>query len=360
MPGKAARVRITERQQQVLRQFSRSRTESQALRQRAQIILAAFDGRLNEEIALAVGLNRKQVGLWRRRWRDAWEELTRLECLEPPKLKAAVRETLADAPRSGCPGTFTAADVCEILAVACEPPSQSGRPISHWTRQELRDEVVSRGIVENISASQVGRYLREAQLQPHRRKMWINTKEKDPEQFQRQVEEVCDTYLQAAERFEQEGTRTVCCDEMTGIQALERGAPDQPMEPGKAARQEFEYTRHGTATVIGNWDVVRGTSFRNTIGPTRTEEDFVAHLQQTVADDPDAKWVFVVDCLNIHLSAGLVEWIASQCEPNRPLGKKGEARRAEKSGDASRVSVGLVSSHPLRVSAETQFVAEPD
>lgn len=339
MPGKAARVQITERQQKVLQELSRSRTESRSLSQRAQIVLAAFARRLNEDIAEEVGLNRKQVGRWRRRWQQAWEQLTRLECLEPAKLRAAIRQTLSDAPRSGSPGKFTAAQVCQILAVACEPPAQSNRPITHWTRKELREEVVKRGIVEDISESQAGRYLREAQLQPHRRKMWINTQEKDPEVFQQEVEAVCQTYLKAPERFEQDGTRTVCCDEMTGIQALERAAPDQSMQSGQVARQEFEYTRHGTTTVIGNWDVVQGVTLSNTIGPTRTEEDFVAHMEQTVASDPDANWVFVVDRLNIHWSAGLAAWVAARCEPDRPLGKKRRSRRVEESGHPSGVSV---------------------
>jgi hypothetical protein len=111
------------------------------------------------------------------------------------------------------------------------------------------------------------------------------------------------------------------------------------MLPGQVERQEFEYIRHGTTTVIGNWDVVQGVTFQNTIGPTRTEADFVLHMQQTVANDPDAKWVFVVDCLNIHQSAGLVEWIASVCEPDSPLGRKGSARSSEKPGNAVRVSL---------------------
>lgn len=344
MPGKARRVQMTERQQKVLLEFSRSRSESRSLVQRAQIILAAFDSQLNEDIARQVGLNRKHVGRWRKRWQDAWEQLTRLECMEPAKLRSAIRDTLADAPRSGSPGKFSAASVCDILAVACEPPENSDRPVSQWTRDELREEVIKRGIVENISASQVGRYLREAQLQPHRRKMWINTREKDPQEFQRKVKAVCDTYQQAAARFAEDGTRTVCCDEMTGIQALERAAATQPMQPGQVERQEFEYIRHGTTTVIGNWDVVQGVTLCNTIGPTRTEEDFVAHIQQTVATDPQAKWVFVADCLNIHQSAGLVEWIARECEPvpeegQCPLGKKRSPRRPEKPDHASRVSV---------------------
>jgi len=360
MPGKAAKVVISERQQKILQEFSRSRSESKMISQRASIILAAFAGDANQDIAVEVGLERKQVGLWRRRWRDSWEQLTRLECLETGKLRSAIRETLSDAPRSGCPGTFTGAQVCQILAVACERPSNSGRPITHWTQKELRDEVIKRGVVESISESQVGRYLREAALKPHRRKMWINTKEKDPEVFQQQVETVCETYQQAAERFEEDGTHTVCCDEMTGVQALERGAPDQDVSPGKVARQEFEYTRHGTTTLIGNWDVVQGITFAETIGPTRTEEDFVAHIKQTVAADAEAPWVFVVDCLNIHWSASLVEWIAGECEPDRPLGKKRAVRRLEMSGHTSRVSVRSGASHPVRVSAQTQLLVESD
>ena len=109
-----------------------------------------------------------------------------------------------------------------MLAVACELPEQSHRPIDAWTGRELADELVKRGIVESISVSQVGRYLSEAELQPHRSKYWLNTTEKDLELFEQQVRAVCSTYLEAPERYFQRNTHTVCVDEMTGIQALER------------------------------------------------------------------------------------------------------------------------------------------
>lgn len=329
MPGKAARIVFSERQQVILLEFSRSRSEPLSVRQRAQIILLAFAGRRNEEIASEIGLHRRQVGLWRRRWQKAWRALTSLECSEPNRLREAIREVLRDAPRSGRKGTFTAEQVTQILAVACENPELSSRPISHWTHRELRAEVIKRGIVADISESQVGRYLRQAMLQPHRRKMWINTTEKDVDEFKRQVEQVCRTYQEAPARNAECGTRTVCCDEMTGLQALERAAPDKDMQPGQIARQEFEYARQGTTTLIGNWDVVAGQTFAETIGPTRTEPDFVAHVEQTVATDPDVTWIFVVDCLNVHWSASLVEWVAKTCEPKRPLGKKRQGRRAQ-------------------------------
>ncbi|MCX7421029.1 MAG: hypothetical protein NT013_16015 [Planctomycetia bacterium] len=141
--------------------------------------------------------------------------------------------------------------ITQILATACEKPELSQRPITHWTDRELQEEVIKRGIASSISVSQVGRYLRQAVLQPHRQKMWINTTEKDPVAFQQDVELVCHTYQTAMECFARDGTRTVSVDEMTGLQALERPTPDIAMKPGQVVRREFEYIRHGTTTVIG-------------------------------------------------------------------------------------------------------------
>ena len=132
---------------------------------------------------------------------------------------------LSDEPRPGAPAKFTPEQVTQIVAVACEPPAMSDRPITHWTVQELTDEVIQRGIVESISPAQVYRYLREAALQPHKSRYWLNTTETDPARFEAQVKTVCDTYLAAPEQERRNQTHTVCVDEMTGIQALERIAP---------------------------------------------------------------------------------------------------------------------------------------
>jgi hypothetical protein len=111
---------------------------------------------------------------------------------------------------------------------------------------------------------------------------------------------------------------------MTGIQALERNAETIPMKPGQPARIEFEYTRHGTLCLIGNWHVVEGQMIASTIRPTRTEEDFLWHIHNTVAIDPNAGWVFVADNLNIHCSESLVRWVASlEGIDESTLGKKG-------------------------------------
>ena len=135
---------------------------------------------------------------------------------------------------------------------------------------------------------------------------------------------VCTCYLEAPRQWAEEGTHTVSVDEMTGIQALERIAAALPMKPGQTERREFEYKRHGTVTLIGNFHVVTGQLIAPTLGPTRTEEDFVAHIDRTVKHDPEARYVFVLDNLNIHCSAGLVELVARLCGLEEDLGKKGK------------------------------------
>lgn len=161
MPGTARKVVITERQQELLRTLARSSTCSQGVAQRARTILLAFEGYNNEEIAAEVGLGRHQVGVWRLRWQQVWERLTVVECCESPaEFRAAVIETLSDEPRPGVPPTFTPEQITQILAVACEPPEQCGRPVTHWTPRELAEEVIQRGIVPSISARHVGRFLK--------------------------------------------------------------------------------------------------------------------------------------------------------------------------------------------------------
>ena len=361
MPGSAAKLVITERQQAVLRQMAGAPTSSVRLAQRAEIILRAFAGEENRAIAAEIGLDPTAVGLWRRRWVQAWPKLIQIECTETQAaFRRAIEDVLSDAPRSGNPGKFTPEQITQLLALACEPPEQSGRPITHWTYKELSDEAKKRGIVESISEAQVGRYLREAELQPHKSRYWLNTKEKDPQQFQEKVEQVCACYLEAPRLYAEENTHTVCTDEMTGIQALERVAATLPMTPGQVECREFEYKRHGTTTLMGNFHVVTGQLVAPTLGPTRTETDFVQHVAQTVATDPEASWVFVVDNLNIHASEGLVQSVAKTCGIEQDLGKKRQTRRAAFAGQPPGVSGRAQPSRPLRVLAEAHVVAEPD
>jgi hypothetical protein len=141
------------------------------------------------------------------------------------------------------------------------------------------------------------------------------------------VQTVCDVYAQAPD-FRAQGGHLVSCDEMTGIQALERAAPTLPLRPGQVERREFEYIRHGTQCLIANFDVATGQVVTPSIGATRTEADFAAHIDQTVATDPDAAWVFVVDNLNTHQSETLVRLVLDRCDlvlDRQMLGVKGDS-----------------------------------
>ena len=125
-----------------------------------------------------------------------------------------------------------------------------------------------------------------AALKPHQSRYWLTPREQDPAVLASQIEAVCTVYAQATALQGQDGqgqdgqgqVRIVSCDEMTGIQALERAAPTLPLHPGQVERREFEYIRHGTQTLIGSFDVVDGHVLPPTIGPTRTEADFAGHI----------------------------------------------------------------------------------
>jgi hypothetical protein len=99
----------------------------------------------------------------------------------------------------------------------------------------------------------------------------------------------------------------VANDEMTGVQALERLYPDHPTTPGRARLLEYEYIRQGTFAFIVSFNVTQGGVLAVTSGPTRTEDDYVAHIRQLVAAHPEVKrWHLVVDNLTIHCSESLV------------------------------------------------------
>ncbi len=142
--------------------------------------------------------------------------------------------------------------------------------------------------------------------------------------FAEQVETICTLYAYAP-LLRALGAHIVSCDEMTGIQALERVAPTKPLRPGLVEREEFEYKRHGTQSLIANFDVATGQVVAPSLGPTRAEVDFARHIGQTIATDPAGVWVFVVDQLNTHQSEALVRLVATQCGLTEELGVKGES-----------------------------------
>lgn len=156
MARPTAPLTLSRAQSALLQTIVGSREVPHSLVERAGIVLAAGEGWTNKAIAQEMGLCEETVGLWRKRWLEGRADLEKLEH-HPRRLREAAGALLADRPRPGCPGLFTAEQICRLLALACESPPEH---LDRWTRPELARALVERGVVEGISVSSVGRFLK--------------------------------------------------------------------------------------------------------------------------------------------------------------------------------------------------------
>ena len=152
MPGpKLPEIKLADEERQGLEKLIRRHSTPQQIVLRSRIILSAADGKNNGQIAREFGIHVDTPRLWRRRWL----------ILSPISLDdLSVEERLEDLPRPGAPPQITADQRCQIEAMACEDPEDSGRPISHWTAREIADEIMERGILETISSRHAARLLK--------------------------------------------------------------------------------------------------------------------------------------------------------------------------------------------------------
>jgi len=152
MPGlKPPEVKLTDEERDALEILVRRHNTRQQIALRGRIVLVAADGKNNRQIARELGIHVETARWWRNRW------LT----LHPIALDDLnVEERLEDIPRPGAPAKITAEQRCQIEAMACEDPKDSGRPISHWTAREIADEIIERGILETISPRHAARLLK--------------------------------------------------------------------------------------------------------------------------------------------------------------------------------------------------------
>ncbi len=163
LPGLAPPpIQLNETEREQLQQLVNRHSTPQQIALRASIILLADEGQNHREIAGALNISRDMARLWRNRW------------LELSQKDIPVGERLADAERPGGPMSFSLEQILQLFAIACEPPEDYGRPISHWTPRELASEMVKQGVVSTISPRHVGRLLAEADLKPHQSEYWLN------------------------------------------------------------------------------------------------------------------------------------------------------------------------------------------
>ncbi len=143
---------------------ARAKTE-QRLALRAKILLALDQGHSVSAVARDLKIVRNTVKKWRDRWLAAQDRLTKAQQDDEAAFEALALAVLDDAARRGRPADFTPEQITQIVVISCEPPEQSGRPITHWTHRELADEAIKRGIVAQISPRSAGRFLKRGRSQ---------------------------------------------------------------------------------------------------------------------------------------------------------------------------------------------------
>jgi putative transposase len=148
---RARPIAVTAEERQGLETLVRRHSTPQQVAARARIVLTAAEGWPLVQIGQEVGLSRESVRLWRDRW---------VALQDIPLAEVSVEQRLADAPRPGAPARITAEQVCQVVALACEAPVASGRPISQWTHREIAAEILPRGIVDTISPRHAARLLK--------------------------------------------------------------------------------------------------------------------------------------------------------------------------------------------------------
>jgi hypothetical protein len=206
-------------------------------------------------------------------------------------------------------GAFPPAERLEVMAMATHKPRTYHCPATRWSLDDLVAALHQRRLW-TMSRASIWRILDEADLKPHRSVYWLNSHDPD---FAAKAQDICSLYLNAL-RFLEQGRVVICTDEKTGMQILQRKYSTQPIAPGKPAKCEHEYIRHGVRALIASFVVPTGHVVWN-LGQTRTSADFATHLAHVVQQLPDMhRYDWVVDNLNTHWSLAVCRLGAGWCK----------------------------------------------
>jgi transposase len=255
------------------------------LHRRARMVLLAADGQSISGIAQSVGTCRARVGHWLRRFRD-----DRLKGLE-------------DLSRSGRPAEITPLERHQVIATACRSPLDFGFQRTLWDHATLAGALMSAGLVRSISSRTVGRILADAEIKPHRIKMWCHS---DDPAYQEKMQEIVDLYINLPK-----GEPVLSIDEKIGMQALSRNRALKPARPGRPGRFEFEYKRNGTRCLFACFNVGTGKVLGQcTMQRKRT--DFLSFLDRVASTYRQRRVHVILDNLNTHRDttqgAFMTEW----------------------------------------------------
>lgn len=281
MPGPGAiPVELPEDVRSQLSVLVRSPTAPAGLSRRARIALLADEGVSSSEIARRVGVDPKTVRLWRAR------------VAEDPSLDA-----LLDRPRSGRPPVIRPEVRAKVISLACDRPKDCKVPFRQlWTRGSLSDAVAEATGVR-LSVAEIGRILVARELRPHRVRPWLHCQ--DP-LFDQKIRPICDLYVAPPDDV------TVLCVDEKRLFARKRPRELQPAAPGRAARAEFEYSRHGSSVLLAAFDIKTGRVIAE-CRDRRTGDDLVAFMEKVAAMVP-GKVVVIWDNLNVHYDGKSRRW----------------------------------------------------
>ena len=185
--------------------------------------------------------------------------------------------------------------VVAVKSLACELPSRLGVPLSRLYVPDIRQAVIERGIVAEISGATIWRWLSQDAIKPWQHRSWIFPR--DPA-FEIKAARVLDLY---ARKWEGKPLGrhdfVVSSDEKTSIQARVRCHETLAPAPGRQQRVEFEYERGGALQYLAAWDVHRAKVFGR-CEPATGIEPFARLAEQVMTSEPyaSARRVFwVVD-----------------------------------------------------------------
>jgi transposase len=269
----AVSITLTDEERASLEEIVRAPTSEQRMVTRARVVLAAAEGKPNRQIAREVALSERKVGVWRNRFAER-----RIE-------------GLSDLPRPGKPRVYDHDKRVEVFKTACSPPPEGE---THWTVRSLAEIV-------GVGKSQTHAFLAQADLKPHQVRSWLTSLDPD---FDTKQADVCGLYLSPPEN-----AIVVSLDEKTSIQARQPIRKELPVEPGKPARREFEYKRHGVqallaALLVHTGEVIGEVYDRN------TRIEFLDFLDRLEAQIPPGKTVHaILDNLQVHKTPEVKQWL---------------------------------------------------
>ena len=269
----AVEITLSERERRALEEIVRSPRSEQRMVKRARVVLEAEQGTPNRRIAPAVGLSEQKVGQWRNRFAEH-------------RLAG-----LSDRPRPGAPRRYEHDQRLAVFKTACSPPPEGE---THWTVRSLAETV-------GIGKSQTHAILAGADLKPHQVRSWLTSL--DPN-FDTKQADVCGLYLDPPEN-----AIVVSVDEKTSIQAKQPIRKELAMEPGKPARREFEYKRHGTQALLAGLLVHTG-EIKGSVYDRNSRVEFVDFLELLESEIPAGKQVHaILDNLQVHKTPEVENWL---------------------------------------------------